>query len=330
VPRLAKLVEQDDLDEAIRELNKLEERVGTDDANSILMAASLERIRLRERQRQLGAKEVEASKVKLAKRLLSIADDLEDKVETTNDGKASEEVTNVLLLIHGIQTRAGWFEMVRHVMSTQMRCEVVPIKYDYFDIFRFLCPIGTRGVPIRKVADEIRKVKLRYPKAKLLAIAHSFGTFALMHALSVHTLELSRVILCGSVLPESYHLQQHFLSGKQIGLVNDCGTRDVWPVLAKCSTWGFGASGTFGFGTVGIRDRAFPLSHSEFFSIEFVSRYWVPFIRDGRVVPPPNVEDPIIISNVLSILGAPIVAWSIRVIVTVVTIAAPCCLFWMR
>src|SRR6202041_156853 len=261
--RLQELLEEGDLDEALRELRWLEVEAEADDTNSVLMTANLERMRLRERQQELSADQLKADKVKLTARILSIAQSLEGEIDKARNDRPqtkrcenvvvleqqrehaslgqrheqnTETVRDVLLLVHGIQTRAGWFEMVHQVMFTQVPCEVVPLKYDYFDIVRFLLPIGTRGVPIRKIAEEIRGVKVKYPNARLSAIAHSFGTYALIHALDDPAFELSRVILCGSILPERPRLQRYFFSTERTCVVNDYGTRDIWPVLAKCFT----------------------------------------------------------------------------------------------
>ena len=65
--------------------------------------------------------------------------------------------------------------------------------------------------------------------------------------------------------------------------MNECGTRDAWPLLAQMTTWGYGESGTFGFGHAAVRDRFHDLGHSEFFTEEFVKEWWVPLFRDGEV-----------------------------------------------
>ena len=315
IARIKELLDLGDVDEALRELRRIEIESGSDDTNSVLMTAVLARTRLRERQQQLSVDQIESEKAKFGSRLTSIAAGL------VGQNRDSESVRDVLLLIHGIQSRAGWFEMVRHVMQAQLPCEVIPVKYDYFDIARFAFPIGTRRFPVRKIAEEIRRVNLKHPNARLSAIAHSFGTYALVRALDDPTFELSRVILCGSILSEQPRLQSYFLNSESARILNDYGTRDIWPVLAKCLTWGFGATGTFGFGTVGIRDRAFPFTHHEFFSAEFVSRYWVPFIRDGTVVPPPEAEDLVETSQALSILGSPMVAYAVRLVFPIMALS---------
>jgi len=68
-------------------------------------------------------------------------------------------------------------------------------------------------------------------------------------------------------------------------VVNECGKSDVWPVIAQSVTWGYGASGTHGFGSVVARDRFHPGGHSQYFEEDFVKEYWVPFIRDGMIKP---------------------------------------------
>ena len=66
--------------------------------------------------------------------------------------------------------------------------------------------------------------------------------------------------------------------------VNDCALGDVWPVLARFVTFGYGSSGRFGFGGNRIRDRFFEMGHSGFFDDRFVRQYWIPYLTEGRIV----------------------------------------------
>ena len=59
---------------------------------------------------------------------------------------------------------------------------------------------------------------------------------------------------------------------------------DIWPVLATSTTWGYGPTGTFGFGFPTIRDRHHDMAHSDFFSKDFVERFWRPWVHEGRDV----------------------------------------------
>ena len=65
-------------------------------------------------------------------------------------------------------------------------------------------------------------------------------------------------------------------------MVNECGKADIWPVLAQSASWGYGASGTHGFGAVLVKDRFHAGGHGQYFEPEFVEKYWEPFIRRGE------------------------------------------------
>jgi hypothetical protein len=89
------------------------------------------------------------------------------------------------------------------------------------------------------------------------------------------------MLFCGSIVQRGYRWDQL----KNLGnVVNDCGTKDIWPVLAESTTWGYGASGTFGFGSPSIVDRFHPMRHSDYFARDFVERYWLPWICHGTLV----------------------------------------------
>jgi hypothetical protein len=193
----------------------------------------------------------------------------------------------VVLLIHGIRTQAEWQSMVKEKLSVPDRVIVYPIGYGYFDVVRFWFPFWSRKKPIERVHDEIRvalqKHQKLHPNAKLSIIAHSFGTFIIGEILKKDfTLQLHRLVLCGSVLPQDFPwslLQGRF---NDENTINECGTADIWPVLAQSLSWGYGASGTHGFKKVLIKDRFHAGGHGQYFNPEFVEKYWEPFIRRGE------------------------------------------------
>jgi hypothetical protein len=67
-------------------------------------------------------------------------------------------------------------------------------------------------------------------------------------------------------------------------VLNDCGTKDIWPVLARAVTWGFGPTGTFGFGDPRVHDRYHEKTHGEYFDGKFVRTYWAPYIAEGKII----------------------------------------------
>lgn len=192
---------------------------------------------------------------------------------------------HLVVLIHGIRTQGSWGEMVAAVIEGTGPVKVQPLRYGYFDVFRFLCPVFTRKGPVQKILRELRDIRAAHPLAKISVIAHSFGTYAVMKALQEREIILHRLILCGSIIPEHFRRADYRSQLGPDDVLNDCGTHDIWPPLAKSITWGYGASGTFGLGTHGVRDRFNKLGHGGFFNKDFVTEYWAPYIHEGRIVP---------------------------------------------
>jgi len=194
-------------------------------------------------------------------------------------------VKPIVVLIHGIRTHASWAEMVAAVTEPACGVRVIPLRYGYFDVFRFLCPFFTRNAPIQRIVRELRDIRADNPTSEISVIAHSFGTYALVKALAEREVRLHRVILCGCIVAEDFRRADYRSQLGADDILNDCGTHDIWPVLARSVTWGYGASGTFGLGTTGVRDRFNKFSHGDYFNREFVEQYWVPFLKTGEVRP---------------------------------------------
>jgi pimeloyl-ACP methyl ester carboxylesterase len=194
-------------------------------------------------------------------------------------------VEHVILLVHGIRTEAAWAEMVANVLEEESGTKAQPIRFRFFSLLQFLSPILTRQAPIDRIIREYRDKRLKYPNAKISVIAHSFGTYVVTKALREPDLVFHKIIFCGSVAPDDFRVAKFGSQIKFDPILNDCGTRDILPALAKSITWGYGATGIFGFGTDGIRDRFHDYSHSEYFSEDFVRAYWLPYFRSGEIKP---------------------------------------------
>jgi len=41
-------------------------------------------------------------------------------------------IEHIVLLVHGIRTRADWAEMVAHALSVPIGTVVIPVRYGYF------------------------------------------------------------------------------------------------------------------------------------------------------------------------------------------------------
>ena len=220
------------------------------------------------------------------------------------------QIEQIVLLIHGIRTQANWQPMVVKMLEEQDEIKVIPLKYGYLDVFRFWLPF-TRQKPIDFIENQLRVARKKYPHAKISVIAHSFGSYIIGNLLEKQVdLELDKLILCGSVLPRSYEWDKvihKFIDRDNeniINIINECGKRDIWPVLATSMSWGYGPSGTHGFGHVHVKDRYHNTDHGGYFNPNFVTTYWKPFIEKGKYIsnPEPIISPPWPLSWLLSIL----------------------------
>lgn len=159
---------------------------------------------------------------------------------------------------------------------------------------RFLFPwqLFAGGV-IKEITRQVRHALAENKGADCSIIAHSFGTFVVARILRDHTdLELDRIIFCGSVVPQKFRFEDYRANFKR-PLINEVGTRDFWPVFAEVVTFGYGSAGTYGFRRPAVRDRWHNgKAHSDFLNPEFSRRYWVPFLRDGKIIEDSESAEP--------------------------------------
>jgi pimeloyl-ACP methyl ester carboxylesterase len=197
----------------------------------------------------------------------------------------------VVVLLHGIRTEGYWEASLAKMFRASIPgCFVYPVKYSYYDAFRLLAPAIFAKSRMERVLDQIELVRAQHPDSRIVVIAHSFGTYLITKLLTEKPLlKLQGLILCGSIVPRDFKwarvLTTRISSGQIEFVINDCGARDIWPLLAQSITWGYGASGTFGFdgGTV---DRLHYMAHSDFLTEEFARKFWIPVLTapDSRTL----------------------------------------------
>lgn len=192
---------------------------------------------------------------------------------------------SVIVLIHGIRDYALWQSQVRNELRAS-GFVVELTNYGRFDIFRFLIPVSffRRGAA-RKIERQLKIIVTNNPGKKISIIAHSFGTLMLARILEDDfALKLDRIILCGSILPHDFPFEQ-FQGRYRAPILNEVGTKDVWPAMAESVTWGYGSAGTFGFRRPLVEDRWHNhVGHGDFLTSKFCQKYWVPFIANGEII----------------------------------------------
>ncbi len=199
----------------------------------------------------------------------------------STDGEVSQ--THLVILLHGIRTRGEWQSNLQFYLKDEIdNCLVKPLGYGYRNIFQFLNP-WARSQPIKQIHSEIRYILKRHQQSTTTTtvIAHSFGTYVIAKIIEENPeIHINKLILCGSVLWRDFNWGE--LKNCPATLINEVGRRDIWPVLAKQVTFGFGNVGTFGFQSGAVDDRWHDATHSSYFSKAFYERYWLPLIQKNE------------------------------------------------
>jgi TIGR02594 family protein len=192
---------------------------------------------------------------------------------------------HVVLLVHGIRDHALWQNAVRRKLE-DAGFIVEATNYGRFNLLQFLVPIPFfRRRAIESVWRQIRIVRQSNPDALISVIAHSFGTYIVANIIrNEFDVKFHRVIFCGSVVPFEFPFEQ---ASDRFGhpIVNEVGTADVWPAMAQSVTWGYGSAGSFGFRRPLLRDRWHKDAHHGYFlQGDFCTQYWIPFLRDDKLI----------------------------------------------
>lgn len=188
----------------------------------------------------------------------------------------------VLILVHGIQTDGAWHRLVQNELSDVQNINVIESSYDCVTAAQLVGPF--RKGPIEDVTREMREARRREPRARMMVIAHSFGSYIISRILKdASDLEFERIVLCGSIIPRKFKWDLFARNMAQSSILNHVGTEDFYPVLATFASVGYGASGRLGFKTGLVVDRFFKLGHSGFFTPEHIRAHWRPFITNGHI-----------------------------------------------
>jgi hypothetical protein len=203
---------------------------------------------------------------------------------TEQDPQVSKDIKHLVMLIHGIRTRALWMPEVRDVLlRNTFRVEAT--SYGWYTLLSFLFHSQhLESQATGRVLEDIEAAIALHQPERVSIIAHSFGT----HIFSKILLERQdlvwyRIIFCGSVLKDSFPfsiVRDRFA----VPLLNEVGSLDLWPALAE--KFKYGAVGSYGFNRPGVHTRWHNgLRHSDFLSAEFCEKNWVPFLDGEAPIP---------------------------------------------
>ena len=181
-------------------------------------------------------------------------------------------------------------------MLKQQRSDmrVVTYRYGYFLALAFAIP-PLRWFVVRRFRLYLEDLASDQHNTAIDIVAHSFGTYIVSSALRQLSakcgLRVDTLLLAGSVLRPGRSMAD-LLSHRVTSVINDCGTLDVWPLVAQYLALGMGAAGRFGLaGPTGpdsrVVNRYFHFGHSGFFEAtddfpadenEFMRQKWVPIL----------------------------------------------------
>ena len=206
---------------------------------------------------------------------------------------------HTIFLLHGIRTGAEWQETLSSKINKIRGLRAVEGQYGFFDIFRFWIPLPwIRNTVVRKIKKEL-DYQLKHSDTKYLSvIAHSFGTYAIAKLLQKNRdISIHRLILCGSIVDSDFDWNglRSQISGasndNSYFVLNDIGEKDIWPVLAEATTFGYGSSGRTKFTSTCVKNRKFSYAHSDFFqeNNDHFENFWLPYLTKGEIRDSPEV-----------------------------------------
>lgn len=212
----------------------------------------------------------------------------------TKQGQRGRDVPWVLV-VHGMNTRAGWQEQLAWLMATSYGRSVPVYSYKY-GLVRLGVLIGFRRRHM--LADLTQRVQILSQGVESTTlgatpdvVAHSFGTWLVGHLLSAELLRAGRVILLGSILRPDFDWAAPLSDGRVDGVLNLMGGRDRWVPLSQFAIPDSGASGTAGFGCADARINNVACdatTHTSFFAPrELQARFaavWGPFLTAPSAV----------------------------------------------
>jgi pimeloyl-ACP methyl ester carboxylesterase len=199
--------------------------------------------------------------------------------------RRSENYDHLVLLVHGINTYAHWFDKVQPALES-VGFLVVPVSYGHYSVSNFLS--GSKKHLEQATARLMRscesaKARIRNERdvqdPKVSIIAHSFGTYLCAEFIQDHPgLRWHRLIFCGSIVGDEFRFDK-IADYFKYPLINEVGTKDYWPAFAAAVNRRYGSSGSTGLHDAYVITRWHKgHAHNTFLTPEFCRENWIPFL----------------------------------------------------
>lgn len=197
-------------------------------------------------------------------------------------------------LTHGIRTHAEWAEPAKNVLFEHRIQSGNPTRYDWVDTIKFATVLSVRKEYAKIFLKDIIDSKKNNPRSRLCISVHSYGSIVLTEALELArdlriSIEIDSIILSGSILPTNFNWEQYTNKKNTVSVqrvLNICGSKDFWPVLAKYFAKGdVGYSGTFYLsGPSNITNiRINNEGHAGILDRKYVEKIWVQYLQNGHI-----------------------------------------------
>ena len=195
-----------------------------------------------------------------------------------------DHYSSAIFLLHGKGTfGGGWVQKLKSKLEA-LGFYVEGASIGFVNHGQFLIPtyafLGKKCLQVKKDFEGFCE---RSGDRKRYAIAHSLGSFLMGRALEDMPKCLEGgLIFCGSIANPEMEPVLSQATGDQSRIINDVGLADGWPALASGMLVPYGQVGFEGFNKGQIMDRYHQdVTHSGFFSDEFMEKYWIPFLSSG-------------------------------------------------
>ncbi len=160
--------------------------------------------------------------------------------------KVYSHVKTNVILIHGVYSDGENFvnfkdKLINDDSLFYLDMRVSIIDYDTLFLAQGRTP-WARGIVAKYVAARLAACTYKYPNARTVVIAHSFGTYAIARAIqeAFSHFRVNTLILLGSVVKRGFEWDKY-----QVSVYNFVGKKDY--VVLASALWGTGWSGRFGF-----------------------------------------------------------------------------------